>query len=265
MVSHGAEHCLSQAALLVVILHDKDPSPAHFSVFYDQPDIEWLHREGIQHPGGDALLLQLLGSLQALIQRDPCPNEEQLVGGLLSDYLGQAHGELFVVVVDHSGTRISGAYKTDTLGVGRQLHSPFRAHSIRGIKNCTAGNATEHGYVLQAHLRGSILSDAATAMGADKIHIRMGNGAHTDLVEGTGEERGMGGNKSHRASPAGGAQCHAHQVLLGYEALYEPLWKGIPKLIRICGVLGVSVEGNYPIIVGSNLGKSGAIGLASGD
>ena len=58
-------------------------------------------------------------------------------------------------------------------------------------------------------------------MGSTEIDIGLGDSSHADLVVGTRQEARKGGDKGHGAAPGLTANGHAHQVLLGNEALYE--------------------------------------------
>ena len=65
----------------------------------------------------------------------------------------------------------------------------------------------------------SPLTDADTTVAADTRDIRLRNGSHPQLVERPREEGGERGDERHGAVSTAGADRHAHQVLLGDEAL----------------------------------------------
>lgn len=54
------------------------------------------------------------------------------------------------------------------------------------------------------------LTDGDSAVGADQVHIGLGDGSHTDLVIASGEEGGKRAGKCNRAVPGGAANGHSH-------------------------------------------------------
>ena len=94
----------------------------------------------------------------------------------LSNNFALADAEVVVVAVNDFGVRPGGPDEADAAGVGGQLHGALAGNRIRGIKDRSAGNGSEHGDVLQRHLRGSVLTDRDTGVAAWNIGGREGRG-----------------------------------------------------------------------------------------
>ena len=54
----------------------------------------------------------------------------------------------------------------------------------------------EHGYILQCHLRGSILANRHTTVRPSNVDVCLRDHAHPEVVKGTGQEAGKCGHKS---------------------------------------------------------------------
>ena len=68
-----------------------------------------------------------------------------------------------------------------------------------------------------------------------------------DLVKSLGKESGKGTAEHHVAVPSAQAYAHAHQVLLGYEALHKALGEGILVGDGKGGVLGVPIQSHQVV------------------
>ena len=60
-----------------------------------------------------------------------------------------------------------------------------------------------------------------------KVCIGLGDGPHSNLVEGPGQEAGKGWDKWHGSPSGSTADPDPNQILLGNEALDEPVREGI--------------------------------------
>ena len=67
----------------------------------------------------------------------------------------------------------------------------------------------------------STLTDRNSSVGAAKVDVRLRDGGHADLVEGTGEEGGECRHKRDGPTPRLAADSDADEILLGNEALDE--------------------------------------------
>ena len=73
-------------------------------------------------------------------------------------YLGLSHFEGLCATVDDWDIGTTRTDEAHALGVGSQLHSSLRGHSIAGVEDSAVWDSAEHGQVLQCHLRGAILT-----------------------------------------------------------------------------------------------------------
>ena len=103
----------------------------------------------------------------------------------------------------------------------------------------------EHGQVLQRHLTGAVLANRAAHMRASEVGVGLRDGAHADLVEGARPEGGERARERHRPVAARDPDGHARQILLGDEALDEPVRIGVPELDRVGRVLHVTVKRHH--------------------
>ena len=108
------------------------------------------------------------------------------------------------------------------------------------------------------------LTDGAASVGPDKVDLGLGDGPHADLVEGPSEEGGKGAAEDDVAVPAGQPDAHAHQVLLGDEALHVALREGVLVGEREGGVLGVPVQGYDAGVALAQLDQGVAVDLTGG-
>ena len=81
-------------------------------------------------------------------------------------------------------------------------------------------------------------------MGSNKVAVGLRDGAHSNLVVGTGEEAGEGGTDDNVAVSAGHPDADPDQILLGDEALHEAVRESVLVSQGEGGVLCVSVQGN---------------------
>ena len=102
-------------------------------------------------------------------------------------------------------------------------------------------------------------------MRAHKVDFRLGDGPHSDLVEGSGEESGKRRHKHDVASTATEPDAHAHHVLLGNETLDESLGAAVLVGDGKRGVLGISVKCHDSGVVLPQLHQSLSIRLPSGN
>ena len=102
-------------------------------------------------------------------------------------------------------------------------------------------------------------------MGANKVDFSLGNGPHSDLVKGTGEEGGKGRHKHDVPVPAPESNPHANHVLLGDETLDESLRAAVLVGESKRRVFRVSIKSDDPRVVFSQLHQSLSIRLPRGD
>ena len=81
-------------------------------------------------------------------------------------------------------------------------------------------------------------------MRSHKVDIGLRNSAHSDLIEGTSEERSKGGAEHDIPVPAGQSDTNADEILLGNEALHVTVVEGFLVSQRESRVLGVTIQGN---------------------
>lgn len=71
------------------------------------------------------------------------------------------------------------------------------------------------------------LTNGHSRVRTHKVCIGLGDGPHSDLVEGPGQEAGKGWDKWHGSPSGSTADPDPNQILLGDEALDEPVRKGL--------------------------------------
>ena len=84
-------------------------------------------------------------------------------------------------------------------------------------------------------------------MGPDTVNLCQRNGTHTDLIEGSREERGKGRNEDDIPISAGQSDSHTDHILLGNEALDKPVRECVLVGEGIGRVLGVSIKGDNAV------------------
>ena len=108
------------------------------------------------------------------------------------------------------------------------------------------------------------LTDGAASMRADKVDLGLRDGTHADLVESPSEEGSKGAAEDNVAVSAGQSDAHAHQVLLGNEALHVAVVEGLLVGEREGGVLGVTVQGHDARVTLAQLDKGITINFPGG-
>lgn len=102
-------------------------------------------------------------------------------------------------------------------------------------------------------------------MRSHKVDLCLWDGSHSDLVKGTGEESSKRAAENDVPVPAPETDSYPAEVLLSDEALNVALREGFLVGEGEGGVFGVSVQSYDAIKVLSQLHKSIAIGLTSGN
>lgn len=100
-------------------------------------------------------------------------------------------------------------------------------------------------------------------MRAHEVDLSLGNGAHTNLVEGSREEGGKGAAEHDVPVTTSQPNPHAADVLLGNEALHIAAWEGGLVGEREGRVLGVPVQSNNAIVALAKLDQRFSINLTS--
>ena len=108
----------------------------------------------------------------------------------------------------------------------------------------------------------SPLTNRATNMRTTEVRRSARNGTHAELIESSAQETGESTGKRNGAAPCGSADGHAHQVLLGDEALHVAVRVRLLEVQRKGRVLCVSVHRDDAVTAGADLGQCCAVGLA---
>ena len=97
----------------IMIFDGNDPPAALFGVVDDEFGVDGFDGEGIQDADLDAVSLQLIGGLEAFVQRDSGSDDQSLVRSGLANDFAAADAELLLVAVDHLRVRTRRADEAD--------------------------------------------------------------------------------------------------------------------------------------------------------
>lgn len=111
-------------------------------------------------------------------------------------------------VVQDRGGRPGGSDKHDSLVVGSNLTRALSRGCIRRVENERVGDRTEHRKIFEGHLRGTVLADGDARMRAGAFHVRLGDGSHSELIEGPSEECGEGRDERNRTLASSATDGH---------------------------------------------------------
>ncbi len=106
-------------------------------------------------------------------------------------------------------------------------------------------------------------TNGAASVRSHEVDLSPGNGTHSDLVKGTGEESSEGAAEDNVPVTTRHANPHTTDILLSNEALHIAIVEGLLVGERESGVLGVSIQSNDAIEALSKLHKGISVHLTS--
>lgn len=247
----------------MVVLDGEDATGA-FGGLAQGAAVDGLDRVEIDHPDLDALAVQHVGGLDRLVDGDPCRDDRQPVGVRGAQHLAAADRELLGGAVEDGHVAPGGAQIADAFEAGHRADQLRGLVGVARVQHGRAVHRAHHRQVLQAHLRGPVLADGGTRVGADEIDAGPADRRHADEVVGAGEERRERGDVRH---PAARREPHrgGHQLLFGDVALEEPLGVFLGEELGASGVADLAVQGDDIAARGAERGERLPVGVPGRD
>ena len=242
-----------------------DDGTALFGRFDDQFLVQRLDGAQVDHPGLDALVLQLLGGNEGLVHFQAGGDDGHIA----------ALGELFALadlelegsfIMEHWQGQAAEAQVDGAFVLIGSLDGSLGLHVVGRAKHRHAGDGAHKGEILAALVRGAVLAHRDAAVGGTDLDVQVGvaDGV-ADLLKGAAcGEHGKAGGKGHQphSRHTGGG---GHHVALGNAAVKMAVGIGFFEDAGLGGGGQIGVQHHHVGVIFCQFYQRGAVAVAGGN